>query len=166
MMLHMMFQSINTFLNSGFTERFHFLVHRCFLFTNTIVVCSFYRVGATFKLLCNFGFVCALILGYAAFIFHTSDAKYLMFCVGWCRSLKSSATPALTHSLIHLFVEPKIYKVASFCVTVSFWLKVSFDFKSKLQVCCYSECCFAARTPPPPHQWDKMTIVDGDMFMF
>ena len=37
---------------------------------------------ATIKLLHHFGFVCMLILGYALRIFHTTDAKYAMFCIG------------------------------------------------------------------------------------
>ena len=48
---------------------------------------------ATIKLLHHFGFVCMLILGYALHIFHTTDAKYAMFCIGWCKSLKGSLTP-------------------------------------------------------------------------
>ena len=53
-----------------------------------IFICSLFRLWVTFKLLHHFGFVSVLILGYAACTFHTTDAKYLMFHIGWCKSLK------------------------------------------------------------------------------
>ena len=59
-----------------------------------IFICSLYskvyRVWATVRLLHHFGFVsCALILGYAVRIFCATDAKYVMFCVGWQIFLKA-----------------------------------------------------------------------------
>ena len=41
----------------------------------------------------HFGFA----LGYAAHIFCTTDAKYVMFCIGWRKSLKDSMTPGNKH---------------------------------------------------------------------
>ena len=71
-----------------------------------IFVCSLYRPWVTIRLLHHFGFVCVLILGYAVCIFHATylvtDAKYVMFHVGWRKSLKGNTTPAtsLKESLI------------------------------------------------------------------
>ena len=61
-----------------------------------IFVCSLYTLWATIRLLHHFGFVwlCAFILGYPVCIFRAIDAKYVMFRIGWCKSLKGSATHA------------------------------------------------------------------------
>ena len=76
------------FVNSKFTKRFHFFGAQIDLFI--IFVCSFYRQWATIRFFHHFGFMCMLILGYAVHIFSATDAKYVMFCIGWCKSLKGS----------------------------------------------------------------------------
>ena len=50
-------------------------------------VCSLYSPWATIRLLHHFGFVCALILAYSVCNFRAIDAKYVMFRVGWRKSL-------------------------------------------------------------------------------
>ena len=99
MMPRMMFRSIQTFfvVNGTFTERFHLCVCVCVCvcaridFHFTIFVCSLYnyRSSATFKLLHHFGFVRS---GLSVRTFRTTDAKYVIFRVGWCKSLKDSTT--------------------------------------------------------------------------
>ena len=83
------------FVNGKFTKRFHFLCAQIDLLF-IIFVCSLYSLWATVRLLHHFGFY-VLILGYAVCIFCAIDAKYIMFYVGWCKSLKGSATPVSVH---------------------------------------------------------------------
>ena len=49
----------------------------------------------------SFVFVWTLILGNAVRIFHAIDAKYVMFCVSWCKFLKGSTTPG---AVLHIFL--------------------------------------------------------------
>ena len=82
-----LFRSIQTFsVNGKFTERYHIFCAWIDLFT--IFVCSRYRPWATIRLFHHFGFVMCIFLNY----FFASDAKYVMFRVGWRKSLKGSAT--------------------------------------------------------------------------
>ena len=89
-----MFQSIQTFsVNGKFTEHDHFLCAQIDLLL-TIFVCLCYRLWATIRLLHHFGFVmCVNSRLYNVCIFRAINAKYVMFCIGWCKSLKDSATP-------------------------------------------------------------------------
>ena len=80
------------FVNGKFTTRSHILCARTDLLL-IIFICSLYSPWATIRLLHHFDFVYVLILGYAVHIFCATDAKYVMFCVGWHKSLKGSATP-------------------------------------------------------------------------
>ena len=49
------------------------------------------KVTQPFLVVCWLRF--CFFLGYAVHIFHTTDAKYVTFRIGWCKSLKGSATP-------------------------------------------------------------------------
>ena len=60
-------------MNDKFTECFHFFVHGQTLF---LLFLSAHFIDHE---LYHFGFVCALILGYAVCIFLTTDTKYVMF---------------------------------------------------------------------------------------
>ena len=80
------------FVNGKFTKRFHFLCARIDLLF-IIFICWLYSTWATIRLLHHFGFLCVLVLGYPVRIFRAIDAKYIMFRVSWCKSLKGSATP-------------------------------------------------------------------------
>ena len=94
MMLCMMFQSIQTFSMKGkFAECYHIFGARIDLFT--IFICSRFRPWATIRLLHHFGFVICINSRYTVRIFCAIDAKYVMFHVGWCKSLKGSATSVL-----------------------------------------------------------------------
>lgn len=63
-----------------------------FLFA--IFVCSLLHCKHSHtKLFHHFYFVCMLNLGYTVHMFHITDAKYVMFCVGWSKPLKGSVTP-------------------------------------------------------------------------
>ena len=68
-----------------------FIIFICHIF-----ICSLYSPWATIRLLHHFGFVCVLIWGYPVRIFRAIDAKYVMFCISWHKSLKGSATPDLS----------------------------------------------------------------------
>ena len=78
------------FVNGKFPKRFQCVCARIDLLF-IIFVCSLYSPWATIRLSHHFGFVCMLILAYSVRIFH---AKYVMFHVGWRKSLKGSTTPA------------------------------------------------------------------------
>ena len=80
------------FVNGKFAKRFHFWGAQIDLLF-IIFICSLYSMWATFRLLHHFGFVCVLILGYAVHVFRIIDAKYIMFHVSWCKSLKGKVTP-------------------------------------------------------------------------
>ena len=83
---------IQTFsVNGKFTERYHIFCALINLFT--ILFCSRYRLWATIRLLYHFGFVMCLNSRLYRHIFHATDAKYVMFRVGWRKSLKGSTTP-------------------------------------------------------------------------
>ena len=77
------------FTKRKFTKRFHIFCAQIDLFI--IFICSLYSPSGYFII--RFGFVCVLISGYAVHIFHAIDAKYVMFHVGWHKSLEGSATP-------------------------------------------------------------------------
>ena len=75
-------------VNSKFTERFHFpcMDRLSFSYFHLLTFVSSVILALQ---------VCALILGDAVRIFHTTDAKCVMFGVDWHRSPKGSATSAL-----------------------------------------------------------------------
>ena len=81
------------FVNGKFPKRFHCVCVCTRIDLFIIFVCSLYSPWATIRLLHHFGFVCVLILAYSVCIFRAIDAKYVMFRVGWCKSLKGGVTP-------------------------------------------------------------------------
>ena len=103
------------FVNGKFTKCFYFLCARIDLFIT--FVCSLYSPWATVRLLHHFGFVYVLILGYAVHIFHANDAKYILFCIGWRKSLIGSATPEAPHIHTLLFennLDPCTHMILTF----------------------------------------------------
>ena len=82
--------NVSTFFSLS-TDRLLFI---CCLSTERLLfiifICSLYRSSATFKLLHHFGFVRSV------HIFRTTDAKYVTFCVSWCKSVKDSAIDLFT----------------------------------------------------------------------
>ena len=87
------------FVNSKFPKRFHCVcVYARIDLLFIIFVCSLYSPWTTIRLLHHFGFVCVLILGYPVRILRANDAKYVMFHVGWRKSLKGSMTPGVLTS--------------------------------------------------------------------
>ena len=74
--------TIETFLNSKFTDRFHFFC-AWLDFLLTIFLCSLLNCECSCsQVTTSFLAVCLLIVGYAVCIFHATDAKYTMFHVG------------------------------------------------------------------------------------
>jgi len=82
------------FVNGMFTECFHpffFSSETDFLFYYfhqlTLQIVRYIQVYSIILALCT--------LGYAVCIFCTTDAKYVMFYVGWCKSVKDGATTGI-----------------------------------------------------------------------
>ena len=66
-------------------------------FRFTVFICSLYRLWA----LINFTLCSNLVQGVCCRlrIFCITDAKYIMFHIGWCKSLKGSATPGTSFNI-------------------------------------------------------------------
>ena len=126
------------FVKDKFNEHFHF---SCIDIDSpsTIFACTLYRSWAPN----HFGFVYALILGYAVRIFHTTDAKY-MFHVGWCKSLKGSATPVLGMLLFHTVSNFGLFGTHVCCHIDSPNYSNYSDMCSEKQTCAYV-CCVMQR---------------------
>ena len=80
-------------MNGKFTKRFHFfLVHEktFLLFSSAHFIAHELQSGYS---IISFGFVCAIILGYAVRIFCAINIVYVVFHVGWHKSLEGSVTP-------------------------------------------------------------------------
>ena len=72
------------------------LLFLCADFLLTSFICSLLNCEyCSSQVTPSFLAVCSLILEYAVHIFHTTDAKYVMFRVGWCKILKNSVTPSI-----------------------------------------------------------------------
>ena len=78
-------------------------------------VCSLYSPWATIRLLHHFGFVCVLILGYPVRIFHATDTKYIMFYVGWRKSLKGIVTPAYNLAIWDIYISACLKSASCVC---------------------------------------------------
>ena len=81
-----MSRSIQILYEQQRIERFHFFVHGRLSFYYFHLVAFVSSIISALQ-------VCALILSYAVCNFCITDAKYVMFAVGWCKYLKGSATP-------------------------------------------------------------------------
>ena len=105
------FNLFKLFGNCKFTERFHFFSCAQVDFCLTIFVHSLYRSWVILTQVTPSFCLCALILGYAVCIFYTTDTKYVMFCIIWCKSLKGSTTPERSSEPSYFF--PHITLIAA-----------------------------------------------------
>ena len=81
------------FVNGKFTERHHFFCAWLDLISTSFVCSLLYCEYSCSQVTQSFLAVCSPTLGYAVQNFCTTDAKYVMFRIGWHKPLKSSATP-------------------------------------------------------------------------